>query len=96
MNKRGISFWDVLAWLVLGLILVWITLKALGIINTPVLIEYAPYFGAVYLAGWAMSNLVRVTQDVNRIKGNIHHLGEKFNDLDKNVEVIKSNCKRCK
>ena len=96
MNKRGISFWDFLAWLVLGLILVWITLKAFGIINTPVLIEYAPYFGTVYLAGWAMSNLVRVTQDVNRIKGNFYHLSEKFNGLDKNVEVIKSNCKRCK
>lgn len=91
--KKRMSFWDILAWIVLFLILLWLILKMLGYINTPVLIEYAPYFGAVYLAGWAMSTLVRATQDINRINRNLSYLNNKTNELDKNIELIKSVCK---
>ncbi len=66
--KRGINFWDVLAWIVLIGIFIWLILKVFGIINTPVLIEYAPYFGAVYLAGWAMHKLEMVNEDVKDLK----------------------------
>ena len=68
MMKRGISFWDGLAWAVLIGILVWLILKVSGIINTPLLIEYAPYFGAVYLAGWQISKLRVVADDVKELK----------------------------
>ena len=67
MRKR-FDFWDILAWIVLGLIFLWLILKVLGIINTPVLIEYAPIFGAVYLTGWAMHKLEMVHEDVNELK----------------------------
>ncbi len=94
--KREMSFWDILAWIVLGLILLWLILKVTGIINTPILIEYAPYFGAVYLAGWAMSVLVRATQDINGMKKNLSFLNKHFHDIDKDIEIIKSNCEKCK
>ena len=68
MEKRGLSFWDILAWVALAGIALWLILKAFGIINTPVLIEYAPYFGAVYLAGWAMRKLEDVSSDVKDLK----------------------------
>jgi len=64
MDKRGINFWDVLAWIVLVLILLWLVLKSFGIINTSVLLEYAPYFGVVYLAGWQIHKLETVANDV--------------------------------
>ena len=64
MEKRGLNIWDVLAWIVLAGILVWIILKMLGVINTPILIEYAPYLGAVYLAGWQLHKLETVASDV--------------------------------
>jgi hypothetical protein len=63
-----ISFWDLIAWLVLAGIVAWLILKVTGIINTPILIEYAPYFGAVYLAGWAMHKLESVCDDVKDLK----------------------------
>lgn len=90
------SFWDVLAWVVLFLMFVWLVLKMLGIINTPVLLEYSPYFGAMYLAGWAMSVLVRATQDINGIKRNLGFLNNKVSDLDKGMEIIKVGCKKCR
>jgi hypothetical protein len=68
MEKRGLNIWDVLAWIVLAGILVWIILKMLGVINTPILIEYAPYLGAVYLAGWQIHKLETVASDVKELK----------------------------
>ncbi len=90
------NFWDILAWVFLALIFLWLILKVTGVINTPVLIEYAPYFGAVYIAGWAMSILVRATQDINGIKRNLSFLNKNFHNIDKDIEIIKSNCKLCK
>ena len=65
---RKMSFWDILAWIVLGGIFIWLILKVFGIINTPVLIEYAPYFGAIYLAGWQIHKLAIVAEDVRELK----------------------------
>ena len=66
--KKRVSFWDVLAWVVLAGILLWVILKMVGVINTPVLIEYAPYFGAIYLVGWQMHKLDSVASDVKELK----------------------------
>ncbi len=89
MNKKGMSFWDVLAWIVLALILLWLILKVIGVISTPDLIEYAPYFGIVYLDGWAMSSLFRTVEDVKMIKRNLSFLNKKINELVKDIEIIK-------
>lgn len=85
MNKRGMSFWDVLAWIVLALILLWIILKTFGVINTPEWLEYAPIYGAVYLAGWQIHKLESVANDVRELK--------KFKDATINqINNIKENC----
>ncbi len=68
MIKKDVSIWDIIAWIVLALILIWLVLKVFGIINTPIFIEYAPYFGAVYLAGWQMHKLASVASDVKDLK----------------------------
>lgn len=83
--KKGKNFWDILAWVVLGLIFIWILLKAFGIIKTPVMIEYAPYFGVVYLAGWAMHKLETASTDIKEL--------EKFkDDTISEINNIKQNC----
>ena len=69
MNKNiKSSFWDVLAWIVLIGILIWVILKTLGIINTPLWLEYALIYGAVYLAGWQIHKLETVARDVKELK----------------------------
>jgi len=86
MDKRGISFWDVLAWIVLGLILLWLILKTLGVINSPLWIEYAPIYGAVYIAGWQIHKLAIVAREVEGLK--------KFKEATINeINNIKTNCK---
>lgn len=84
---KKIGLWDILAWIVLAGILLWLILKVLGIINTTLLIKYAPYFGAVYLAGWAMNKLETATREVGELK--------KFKDATiKEIHSLKENCVR--
>lgn len=64
--KRNI--WDILAWIDLALITLWLILKTIGVINTPLWLQYAPLYGAIYLAGRAMSILDRTTKDVTELK----------------------------
>lgn len=86
MNKRGLSFWDILAWIALGLILVWIILKTLGVINTSLWLEYTPIYAAVYIAGWQIHKLEIVAREVEGLK--------KFKDATINeINNIKTNCK---
>ncbi len=85
MKNRHPTVWDIIAWVILAGILIWLILKVSGIINTPVLIEYAPIFGAVYLAGWAMHKLDTASDDIKDLK--------KFaRDTSFEVNKIKANC----
>ncbi len=85
MNKRDLSFWDVIAWIVLGLILLWLILKTFGIISSPLWVEYAPIYGAVYLAGWQIHKLAVVAKEVEGLK--------KFKEATiKEINNIKANC----
>jgi len=81
------SIWDIIAWIVLAGIVLWLLLKIFGIINTSELVTYAPYFGAVYLAGWQMHKLSQVAQDARELK--------KFKDATINeINKVKLNCVR--
>lgn len=81
-----ISIWDILAWIALAGILLWIILKSFGIINTPLLLEYAPIYAAVYLAGWQIHKLEMVAREVEGLK--------KFKEsIVQEINLIKTNCK---
>ena len=85
--KKDESIWDLIAWIVLAGILVWLLLKTFGIINSPIWLEYAPLYGAVYIAGWQIHKLASVSEDVKELR--------KFKDLTiEEVHQIKNNCIR--
>lgn len=83
--KKKLSIWDIIAWVVLAGILIWVILKTTGIINTSPLLEYAPLYGAIYLAGWQMHKLESVAEDVRELK--------RFKEATINeINKIKTNC----
>ena len=84
--KKRFNFWDVIAWVVLVGIVIWLLLKVFGVINTPLFLEYAPYFGAVYLAGWAMHKLENVSYDVNDLKKFRYQTIEEINQIKINMK----------
>ena len=85
--KRGISVWDVLAWVALASIVVWGILKVTGLINTPLLLEYYPLFAVSYVFGWQMNKLNDVSKEVEGLK-NFR------NETIKQINEIKLNCAR--
>ncbi len=79
------NFWDILVWVVLVGIVLWLILKAMGLINTPLLLEYAPYFGIAYVVGWNVHKLNNISDSVNKF--------EKFKDETiKEIHNLKLNC----
>jgi len=87
MNKKGLSFWDVLAWIALGLILLWLILKTFGIINTPLWLEYSPIYAAVYIAGWQIHKLETVANDVKDLKRFKEATISKINNIETNCKI---------
>lgn len=92
MEKRR-TVWDTLAWIVVGLITLWLILKVSGIINTPLIVQYSPLFGAVYLAGYMVQKLKRATEDLQDIKGEVKTIKEDVTRMDKDVHIIKEKIK---
>ncbi len=88
--KKSLSIWDALVWVALAIIIGWVILKILGIINTPLWLEYVPIYSAVYIAGWQINKLATVTEDVNSLKN--------FkSETIKEIHSLKENCaKNCK
>ena len=89
--KRGMNFWDALAWIALGIIIIWIFLKTIGIINTPLWLEYVPVYTAVYIAGWAMHKLDTVVGDVKGLKKFAHETSREINNIKLNCSKNHSN-----
>lgn len=80
-----LSFWDILAWLALLFIVVWLVLKTFGIINTPLWLEYSPLYAAAYIAGWQIHKLANVANEVHELK--------RFKEATiKEIHNIKLNC----
>ncbi len=82
--RKGRSFWDILAWVALGLILLWVILKMLGVINTPSWLEYSPLLAVVYIAGWQIHKLDAVSKDVTELKKFKFATIEKIHNIEKN------------
>ncbi len=90
------KIWDILAWIVLGLIAIWILLKVTGVINTPLWLQYSPLFGAIYIAGWAMNKLDRATDDIKDIKIEIKETKQDVGLVKSEIGKIKDKCLHCK
>lgn len=92
MGKKELNIWDIIAWIVLVLILIWLILKTFGIINTPIWLEYAPLYGAIYLAGWQIHKLETVASDVRGLKKFRRATIQEINNLKTNC--IKNHLKK--
>jgi hypothetical protein len=72
--KTKINFGDILLWLGVVLILIWVLLKSFGVIHSPVWIEMVPYFGiGISIAGGAYK--------LGKIMNSIEDTGKKVNKL---------------
>lgn len=89
---KNYSVWDYIAWIVLILIGIWVFLKMIGVIGSPLWLEYSPLLGVVYLAGWAMNKLDRAIEDIKDVRGEIGDVKEEVRDIELDVNVIRRKC----
>jgi uncharacterized membrane protein YhdT len=83
--KRKRTFWDTLSWIVLGLIALWLILKTVGVINTPLWLELAPLYGFLFVAGKAMRTLETVSDDVSFLKKDVRRVEK---ELTNNIHIL--------
>lgn len=86
------SFWDILAWIILGLMVLWLILKIFGVINTPALIEYFPYFSLAYWAGWAIHKLTTLSADVRQLKNFSKETIMEVNNIKNEINKVNLRC----
>ena len=82
MARSGLSFWDILIYLGLLLLVGWALLKSLGIINSPVWIDMIPYYG-VALAGlggaYKLGKIMNGIERLIRIEGRFNRVEQTHN-----------------
>jgi len=88
LNKKGASIWDILAWIALIGLGVWLLLKILGIIQTPPWLEYAPLYGVIYIAGWAMHKLHIATDNIKEIRKDVKEIETDVNKIRVNCPIL--------
>lgn len=83
--KKRIAWWDWLTAIGLGLLLIWIILKAMGIIHSPMWVDMIPYLGifvaitgAIYKLGRVMEVIEQTSKKVDRLLS----LETRFNKLE--------------
>ncbi len=82
------SIWDLLAWASLAMIFFWALAKSFGWINTPVIIEMLPLFGAVYWAGRMFQQMDDIKKDVRQLKKEMNMTRIDIHDLDKRLTGV--------
>ena len=78
MAKRGFSFWDLLIYLGLLLLIGWALFKSLGLINSPIWTDMIPYYG-IGLAGLGGAyKLGKIMNGINRLL----RIEDRFNKVE--------------
>ncbi|MBW2968657.1 hypothetical protein KY304_00190 [Candidatus Woesearchaeota archaeon] len=91
MNKDKI--YDIIFWMSMLIMIVWIILKIAGIINSPVWIEMIPYMSIVFAAGAFYQSINNAKLDMADLKIRMGAVELKFHDLEKEMVSVKTTFK---
>lgn len=96
MQKKIIN-WTIIFWISVSVVFLWLLAKALGFINTPLIIEAIPYVGSfvALLAsakklGEYAQQLTRAIADIAEIKGDMQGLRKDVHRLDKRLSIVET------
>lgn len=86
MKKR--SIWDILVYVALIVLVIWIILKLAGVINSPVIVEIIPYVSAAYVFGRMFQKVETTADDVEKINTEIREIKDETKSIDKRIQVL--------
>jgi|SRR3989344_5350837 len=95
MEKTKISMWGIIFHICMGLVLLWVVLKSLGVINTPFWLEYgfpvATFiFGVLAFYRDLLQSLNKLEIDGSTTKIRLEHLEQDVGQLKKDRRFVKN------
>ncbi len=95
MTKREITIWDVIIWLCLIILILYVIAKLTGLINTPEWINLLPIITLIFFAGAFYQKILgfmdRVYNRTDYLKNNMEIISNKLNEHDKRLFNIEKN-----
>lgn len=88
--KRNISIWEIIAWVGLAILVVWIILKLFGIIQSPLIFEMTPIITLCLILGSLLANVKNIKSELRRTTTSLIRLCQDFRQLKGEHDIIKS------
>lgn len=94
--KRNVSVWEIIAWVGLALLVVWIILKIFRVIESPLILEMTPIITLCLILGSLLADMKNTKTEIKDVKSEIRKmadslikLGQDFKQLKGEHEIIK-------
>lgn len=94
--KRSISVWEIIAWIGLILLIIWIILKLFRVIESPLVFDMAPIITLCLILGGLLADMRNIRADTKNVKSEISRvtnslikLCQDFRQLKGEHEIIK-------
>ncbi|MEM4263746.1 MAG: hypothetical protein QW666_02515 [Candidatus Woesearchaeota archaeon] len=91
MNETKI--YDIIFWTSLGIVAIWVFLKMIGVIHSPVWIQMVPYAGAIFAAGVFYQFVKSMKRDVYDLKSRMNIIESRTNSIERDVTEIRTDLK---
>ncbi|MBW2974886.1 hypothetical protein KY366_04170 [Candidatus Woesearchaeota archaeon] len=88
--------YEIIFWLALIIIALWLVLKAVGIINSPVWVEAIPYASGLFAAGAAFQVLKDTKDNVRTLTKRVGRMGQGLTKVEIEVKHLEKEIKEIK
>ena len=84
------KMYEIIFWISMSTVLVWMILKGVGIINTPVFVQLIPYAGGVFAFGVFFQMVKGLKDEVKEVKVDVRDLKSEMSHVKIDVSQIKT------
>lgn len=90
------KIYDLIFWTSMGVILLWIILKSVGVINTPITIQLIPYAGGIFAFGVFFQMIKDLKEQIRDIKDDIKGVKEEVKEVKVDLNGVKMDISQIK
>ena len=88
MNKDKI--YDFVFWTSMATVIIWMFLKGIGVINTPVLIQLIPYAGGIFAFGVFFQTVKGLKEEIKDIKVDLNEVKKSQQNMALDMSEVKT------
>jgi hypothetical protein len=88
------SIWEIISWIGLFSLAIWIILKLSGVIQTPLIFELAPMITLFLILGSLLADMKNVKFELRRAADSLVKLGHYFKQLKGKHDVIRGGMRK--